>query len=66
LSFIGEIEEPPPGMNSRGAAYFEVCTDDYNPATRDERTVSNRTIDSHIKKLRRKIDAADPKIALIH
>jgi len=32
----------------------------------DERIVSDRTIDSHIKKLRRKIEAADPKAKLIH
>lgn len=32
----------------------------------DERTVTERTIDSHIKKLRRKIEAVDPKIVLIH
>jgi len=32
----------------------------------DERTVSDRTIDSHIKKLRRKIEAVDPDIKLIH
>jgi two-component system response regulator BaeR len=33
---------------------------------KDERFVSDRTIDSHIKKLRRKIEAADPKAKLIH
>lgn len=32
----------------------------------DERVVSERTIDSHIKKLRRKIEAADPEARLIH
>ncbi len=32
----------------------------------DERSVSDRTIDSHIKKLRRKIEAADPEARLIH
>ena len=32
----------------------------------DERIVSDRTIDSHIKKLRRKIEAADPEAKLIH
>jgi two-component system response regulator BaeR len=32
----------------------------------DERTVSDRTIDSHIKKLRRKIEVADPNARLIH
>ncbi|TRZ54335.1 response regulator [bacterium] len=32
----------------------------------DDRFVSDRTIDSHIKKLRRKIEASDPRIALIH
>jgi two-component system response regulator BaeR len=32
----------------------------------DDRFVSDRTIDSHIKKLRRKIEAADPIMALIH
>jgi two-component system response regulator BaeR len=32
----------------------------------DERFVSDRTIDSHIKKLRRKIEAIDPKLRLIH
>ena len=32
----------------------------------DERNVSDRTIDSHIKKLRRKIEAVDPKAKLIH
>lgn len=32
----------------------------------DERYVSDRTIDSHIKKLRRKIEAADPRAKLIH
>jgi two-component system, OmpR family, response regulator BaeR len=32
----------------------------------DERIVSDRTIDSHIKKLRKKIDAAEPKAKLIH
>ena len=32
----------------------------------DERTVSERTIDSHIKKLRRKIETANPKASLIH
>jgi two-component system, OmpR family, response regulator BaeR len=32
----------------------------------DERNVSDRTIDSHIKKLRRKIEAADPEAKLIH
>jgi two-component system response regulator BaeR len=33
---------------------------------RDERFVSDRTVDSHIKKLRRKIEAADPSAAFIH
>lgn len=32
----------------------------------DERVVSDRTIDSHIKKLRRKIESVDPKARLIH
>ena len=32
----------------------------------DERIVSDRTIDSHIKKLRRKIESADPEAKLIH
>jgi len=32
----------------------------------DERIVSDRTIDSHIKKLRRKIETADPEAKLIH
>lgn len=32
----------------------------------DERIVSDRTIDSHIKKLRRKIEAVDPNTKLIH
>jgi two-component system response regulator BaeR len=32
----------------------------------DERVVSDRTIDSHIKKLRKKIDAANPGKELIH
>lgn len=32
----------------------------------DERIVSDRTIDSHIKKLRRKIEAVDPEAKLIH
>ena len=32
----------------------------------DERSVSDRTIDSHIKKLRRKIEAVDPGAKLIH
>lgn len=32
----------------------------------DERSVSDRTIDSHIKKLRRKIAAVDPEAKLIH
>lgn len=32
----------------------------------DERIVSDRTIDSHIKKLRRKIDMVDPEANLIH
>lgn len=32
----------------------------------DERNVSDRTIDSHIKKLRRKIEAVDPEATLIH
>jgi two-component system response regulator BaeR len=32
----------------------------------DERIVSDRTIDSHIKKLRRKIEAIDPDAKLIH
>ncbi len=32
----------------------------------DERVVSERTIDSHIKKLRRKLQTADPKANLIH
>jgi len=31
----------------------------------DERSVSDRTIDSHIKKLRRKIEAVDPEAKLI-
>jgi two-component system response regulator BaeR len=33
---------------------------------RDQRTVSDRTIDSHIKKLRKKINAGDPGVELIH
>ena len=32
----------------------------------DDRFVSDRTVDSHIKKLRRKIEAADPTMSLIH
>lgn len=32
----------------------------------DERIVSDRSIDSHIKKLRRKIESVDPKAKLIH
>ena len=32
----------------------------------DDRFVSDRTIDGHIKKLRRKLEAADPKAKLIH
>jgi two-component system response regulator BaeR len=32
----------------------------------DERNVSDRTIDSHIKKLRKKIEAVDPNAKLIH
>ncbi len=32
----------------------------------DERTVSDRTIDSHIKKLRRKMEAVDPEAKLVH
>lgn len=32
----------------------------------DDRFVSDRTVDSHIKKLRRKIEAVDPKATLIH
>ena len=32
----------------------------------DERSVGDRTIDSHIKKLRRKIEAVDPEAKLIH
>ncbi len=32
----------------------------------DERSVSDRTIDSHVKKLRRKIEAADPDARIIH
>jgi two-component system, OmpR family, response regulator BaeR len=32
----------------------------------DDRFVSDRTIDGHIKKLRRKIESVDPKAALIH
>lgn len=32
----------------------------------DERIVSDRSIDSHIKKLRRKIETVDPKAKLIH
>ena len=32
----------------------------------DERNVSDRTIDSHIKKLRKKIENVDPKAKLIH
>lgn len=32
----------------------------------DERNVSDRTIDSHIKKLRRKIESVDPEVKLIH
>ncbi len=33
---------------------------------RDDRFVSDRTIDSHIKKLRKKIEAADPTATFIH
>jgi two-component system, OmpR family, response regulator BaeR len=33
---------------------------------RDERVVSDRTVDSHIKKIRRKLDAAAPGRELIH
>jgi two-component system response regulator BaeR len=33
---------------------------------RDERVVADRTVDSHVKKLRRKIDEAAPGRALIH
>ncbi len=32
----------------------------------DDRFVSDRTIDGHIKKLRRKLEAADPEAKLIH
>ena len=32
----------------------------------DDRIVSDRTIDSHIKKLRRKIEAVNPEVQLIH
>ncbi len=32
----------------------------------DDRFVSDRTVDSHIKKLRRKIEAVDPEAKLIH
>jgi two-component system, OmpR family, response regulator BaeR len=32
----------------------------------EERFVSDRTIDSHVKKLRRKIEAVDPEARLIH
>lgn len=32
----------------------------------DERVVSDRTIDSHIKRLRRKIETVDPQATLIH
>jgi len=32
----------------------------------DDRFVSDRTIDGHIKKLRRKLEAIDPKVKLIH
>jgi two-component system response regulator BaeR len=32
----------------------------------DDRFVTDRTVDSHVKKLRRKIEAADPKMILIH
>jgi two-component system response regulator BaeR len=32
----------------------------------DDRFVSDRTIDGHIKKLRRKIESADPEAKLIH
>lgn len=32
----------------------------------DERSVSDRTIDSHIKKLRRKIETVDPEAKLLH
>lgn len=32
----------------------------------DERVVSERTIDSHVKKLRRKIEAVDRQARLIH
>jgi two-component system, OmpR family, response regulator BaeR len=33
---------------------------------RDERIVSDRTVDSHIKKIRRKIAAMQPESDLIH
>ncbi len=33
---------------------------------RDDRFVSDRTVDSHIKKLRRKIESADPTATFIH
>ena len=32
----------------------------------DDRFVTDRTVDSHVKKLRRKIEAVDPKATLIH
>jgi two-component system, OmpR family, response regulator BaeR len=32
----------------------------------DDRFVSDRTVDSHIKKLRKKIEAVDPKMVFIH
>jgi two-component system response regulator BaeR len=32
----------------------------------DDRFVSDRTVDSHIKKLRKKIETVDPKMVLIH
>ncbi len=32
----------------------------------DDRSVSDRTIDGHIKKLRRKLEAVDPKTDIIH
>lgn len=32
----------------------------------DQRVVSDRTIDSHVKRLRRKIEAVDPRTTLIH
>jgi two-component system response regulator BaeR len=37
-----------------------------NKIYQDERVVSDRTIDSHIKKLRRKIEAIDPEAKFIH